>query len=216
MPSRTEKAHSCPCPIDSDLIFDRMFFKLAGYQDSYKISDMFDFGPGRTFFFGVTCPCPWAMKNFPIGLQWRQCCPDDSDFTFDPIFVNLAAIKSLMGSTSSQSDYSHQSYLPLSAEKAHIWLCPIDTAFNFDRIFIKLAGNQDSHKFSDEFEFRPDQTFYLRVTCPWEPKKPIFDLVQLIVPSILMGSSSNLQVARRAINSRISSNLGQIRLLTSV
>ena len=28
-------------PIDRDFIFDRMFFKLAGYEDSYKISDNF-------------------------------------------------------------------------------------------------------------------------------------------------------------------------------
>ena len=84
----------------------------------------------------------------------------------------------------------------------------IDSAFNFDRLFIKLAGNQDSHKFLDEFELRPDQTFHLGVTCPREPKKPIFDLVRSIVPSILTGSSSNLQVARTAINSRMSLNFG--------
>ena len=51
--------------------------------------------------------------------------------------------------------------MPLRAEKAHIWPCPIDSAFNFDRIFIKLAGSQDSHKFSDEFEIRPDQVLTL-------------------------------------------------------
>ena len=27
--------------------------------------------------------------------------------------------------------------------------------FNFDRIIIKVAGNQDRHKSSDEFDFRP-------------------------------------------------------------
>ena len=131
--------------------------------------------------------------------------------------VTRTAIKSRMSSTSSQSsDYSRQSYLPLSAEKAHIWPCPIDSAFSFDQIFIKLAGNQDSHKFSDESEFRPDQTFHLGVTCPWKPKKPIFDLVWSIVPSILKRCSSNLQVARTAINSWMSSNFGQIRISTLV
>ena len=71
-----------------------------------------------------------------------------------------------MSSTSATSDYSRQSYLPLSAEKIHIRPCPIDSAFNFDRIFIKLAGNQDSHNFSDEFEFQPDQSIPFGVTCP--------------------------------------------------
>ena len=61
-----EKAHGWPCPIDSYFIFDQMFFKLAGKEDSYKILDKFDFGPDQTIFFGVTCP--EAMKNFPIDL----------------------------------------------------------------------------------------------------------------------------------------------------
>ena len=107
------------------------------------------------------------MKNLPIDLQWRQCCPDDSNFTFNPVFVNL-------------------------------------------------AHNQDSQKISDEFGFQPHQTIHVRVTCPWVLKKPIFDFVLSILHSILTGSSSNLQVARTAINSRLSSNFGQIRLLTLV
>ena len=36
----------------------------------------------------------------------------------------------------------------------------------FDRIFDKLAGNQDSHKISDEFEFRLDRINHFGVTCP--------------------------------------------------
>ena len=39
-----------------------------------------------------------------------------------------------------------------------------------DRIIIKVAGNQDRHKSSDEFDFRPDQTTHLGVTCPWMKK----------------------------------------------
>ena len=33
-------------------------------------------------------------------------------------------------------------------------------------IFVKLAGNQDSHKISDEFEFLPDRISHFGVTCP--------------------------------------------------
>ena len=36
--------------------------------------------------------------------------------------------------------------------------CLHASSFMFDRIIIKVAGNQDRHKSSDEFDFRPDQT----------------------------------------------------------
>ena len=39
-------------------------------------------------------------------------------------------------------------------------------------------------------------------------KKPIFNLVQSIAPSVLIGSSSNLQVTRTDIKSGTSLNLG--------
>ena len=35
--------------------------------------------------------------------------------------------------------------------------CLQASSFIFDRIFVKLAGNQDSHKISDEFEFQLDR-----------------------------------------------------------
>ena len=40
------------------------------------------------------------------------------------------------------------------------------SSFIFDRIIIKVAGNQDRHKSSDEFDFRPDQTSHFGVICP--------------------------------------------------
>ena len=43
--------------------------------------------------------------------------------------------------------------------------CLQASSFIFDQIFVKLAGNQDRHKISDEFEFRPDQISHFRVTC---------------------------------------------------
>ena len=44
--------------------------------------------------------------------------------------------------------------------------CLQASSFIFDRIFVKLAGNQDRHKISDEFEFRPDRISHFGVTCP--------------------------------------------------
>ena len=47
-----------------------------------------------------------------------------------------------------------------------LW-CLHASSFIFYRIIIKVAGNQDKHKSSDEFDFRPDQTTHFWVTCPW-------------------------------------------------
>ena len=128
--------------------------------------------------------------------------------------VTRTAIKSWMSSNSGQSRLSTSELLALEWQKKHIWPCPIDSAFNFDRIFIKLAGNWSSHKFSDEFEFRRYQTIHLGVICPWEPKRPIVDLVRSIATSFWIGCSSNLQVTRIAIKSRISLISGQIGLFS--
>ena len=44
--------------------------------------------------------------------------------------------------------------------------CLQASSFIFYHIFVKLAGNQDRHKISDEFEFRPDRVSLFGVTCP--------------------------------------------------
>ena len=43
--------------------------------------------------------------------------------------------------------------------------CLQASSFSFDRIFVKLAGNQVSHKISDEFEFWLDRISHFGVTC---------------------------------------------------
>ena len=123
--------------------------------------------------------------------------------------VTRTAIKSRMNSTSSHIRLFMSELLALECWKAHFWPCPIDSAFNFDQIFIKLAGNQDSHKFSDEFadiSLRSYLSLRAEKAHIWPcPIKCLhFDR-----------SSLNLQVARTAINSQMSSNFSQIRLLTS-
>ena len=44
--------------------------------------------------------------------------------------------------------------------------CLQASPFIFYRIFVKLAGNQDSHKISDKFEFWLDRISHFRVICP--------------------------------------------------
>ena len=39
--------------------------------------------------------------------------------------------------------------------------------FIFCQIFVKLAGNQDRHKISDKFKFRPDWISHFGVMHPW-------------------------------------------------
>ena len=46
--------------------FDQILFIFAGNEDMHKISDEFEFRPGRTTDYGVSCP--WASKKFPIDL----------------------------------------------------------------------------------------------------------------------------------------------------
>ena len=104
--------------------------------------------------------------------------------------------------------------LPLTWGKC----CPINNYFIFERSFIKLAGNEDIHKISDRFDFGPDRTLEL-LALEWQK---IFlwtyngeNVVWMIATSLLIGSSSILQVTRTAIKSWMSSNSGQIGLSTS-
>ena len=55
--------------------------------------------------------------------------------------------------------------------------CPQASLFIFDQTFIKLADNQDRHKISHEFEFRPDQISHFGVMCPWRRMKFSIDLL---------------------------------------
>ena len=50
----------------------------------------------------------------------------------------------------------------------------------FYQIFVKLAGNQDMHKISDKFEFRPDWISHFGVMRPWGWIKFSIDLWNLL------------------------------------
>ena len=143
------------CLQASSFFFDRIFFKLAGNQDSHKISDEFEFRLDRISHFGVTCPC--GRIKFSIDLLW---CLHLFSVVFDPILFILAGNED-MHKTPDEFDFG-----PLTMELAALenlkishrlimgkW-CLQASSFIFDRILVKLAGNQDSHKISEEFEFR--------------------------------------------------------------
>ena len=87
--------------------------------------------------------------------------------------------------------------------------------FFFQWIFFILAGNKDNYNISYEFEFRPDPTSDCGVSCPLVFAKSIFCIVATLAPSILIGSSSFLEVTRITITSWVRSNLSRIRPWTA-
>ena len=66
------------------------------------------------------------------------------------------------------------------------------------------------HKSFDEVEFQPDQTVDYGVTCLRVSEKSMYNIVNTLAFSFLIGSSSFLQVTRTTINSQMSSKFGQI------
>ena len=89
------------------------------------------------------------------------------------------------------------------------------SSFIFDLIILILAGNEDMHESLDEFKFRPDTTTNSRVICPWASEKLMYNAVNTLAPSFLIGSTSLLQVTRTTIKSRSSSKFNQIRPWTA-
>ena len=113
---------------------------------------------------------PLVSHRHIIG-KW---CPDNSDFIFSRIFINLQIPR---------ADIKSQTSLIL----AQFWLlswelsafegpidfgkcCPDDSDFSLYCIFIRLTGNEDSHKILDEFDFGSDWTIHMTVTCPLDVK----------------------------------------------
>ena len=62
----------------------------------------------------------------------------------------------------------------------------------------------------DEFQFRLDTTTDSRVICPCASEKSMYNVVNTLAPSFLIGSSLFLQVRRTTIISRASLNFSQI------
>ena len=61
----------------------------------------------------------------------------------------------------------------------------------------------------------PDTTTDSGVICPWASEKLIYDVVNTLMLSFLIGCSSFLQVTRTIIKSRTKSKFGKIELRTA-
>ena len=68
------------------------------------------------------------------------------------------------------------------------------------------------HESLDEFKFRPHIT---TVICPGASEKMMYNVVNILAPLFLIGSSSFLQVTRTNIKSQMSSKFNQIRPWTA-
>ena len=73
------------CLQASSFIFNWIFVKLTGYQNSHKISDKFELQLDRISHFGVTCPC--GRIKYSIDILW---CLHLFSVVFDPILFILA------------------------------------------------------------------------------------------------------------------------------
>ena len=71
------------------------------------------------------------------------------------------------------------------------------------------------HESLNEFKFRPDTTTNFRVICPCASDKLMYNVVNTPAPSVLIGSSSFLQVRRTIIKSWTGLKFDQIRPWTA-
>ena len=71
------------------------------------------------------------------------------------------------------------------------------------------------HLSLDEFQFLLDTTTNLRVICPCASEKSMYNVVNTLASSFLIGSSLVLQVRRTTIISQTSLNFSQIRPRTA-
>ena len=62
----------------------------------------------------------------------------------------------------------------------------------------------------DGFKFRPDTTTNSRVICPFMSEKLMYNVMNTLTPTFLIGSSSFFQVTGTTLKSGQSSNLRQI------
>ena len=62
------------------------------------------------------------------------------------------------------------------------------------------------HESLDEYKFGLDTSTDSRVICPWASEKLMYNVVNTLAPSFLIGSSLFLQIRRTTIISRTSSN----------
>ena len=139
----------------SSFIFDWIIIKVVGNQDRHKSSDEFDFGPDQTIHFGVTCPWMTKILHFRTWISLRPVGQSWSKFMCS-ITGGGERLHNVLRQIGSKLWFPWQQKSPtdLYWGKRCIHFFPVV----FYPILFILVGNEDMHKISDEFEFRPDRT----------------------------------------------------------
>ena len=158
---------------------DPILFKVGGYIDMHNILHEFEFWPNGTTDYGVSCP--WASKKLmsprcPHCQTWislKQVGQSWSNFMCSITGVGERLHK-VLGQIGSKLWFPWQQKAPIDFKWGK--RCLHLFSIVFDPILFILAGNEDMHKISDQFEFRPDRTTDYGVSCPWVSKKFPIDL----------------------------------------
>ena len=161
------------CLHASSFIFDRIIIKVAGNQDGHKSLDEFDFGPDQNTHFGVTCPWMTKILHFRTWIYLRPADQSWSNFMCC-ITGGGERLHKVLRQIGSKLWCPWQQKAPIDLKWGKWCLHLFSVAF--DPILFILAGNEDMHKISDKFEFRPDRTTDYGVSCPWASKKIPIDL----------------------------------------
>ena len=154
------------CLRASSFIFDRIIIKVAGNQARHKSLVEFDFGPNQTTHFGVTCPWVTKISHFELEYLWIQLASLDQILCVASLGWGKGCLM-FWGRLDQNSGVHGNRKPPLTYNGEN----GVSTfSFAFDPILFILAGNEDMHKISDKFGFRPDRTTDYWVSCLWATK----------------------------------------------
>ena len=144
------------CLHASSFIFDRIIIKVAVNQDRHKSSDEFDFGPDQSTL---------------LALEWRKFYTFELEYLWGQSAVlikfYILCVASRGGGSGRGRGAGNKK--PLLSYNGGKWCLHLFSVV-FDPIHFILAGNEDMHKISDEFEFRPDRPTDYGVSCLWDLK----------------------------------------------
>ena len=150
-----------------------------------------------------------------LALEWQKFHIFELEYLWSKLLVTRPGIKARSSLILGRIRPLMLELLALEWQKFHIFELEYlwsKLANLVDRIIIKVGGNQRSHKILLEIEFQSHPSIDLWVTCPWAPEKNVMDTTSL---SVLIRSSSNLQITRTGLKFWTSSVSGQNGVLVS-
>ena len=150
------------CLHASSFIFDRIIIKVASNQDRHKISVEFDFGPNQTTHFGVTCPWVTKISHIWTWVALSQLASLDQIICVASLGTWKGCI--MFSGRLNQNSGFHGNRKPPLTYNGENDVSTFSLSFLIRSFFI-LAGNEDMHKITDEFQFRPDRTTDYGVSC---------------------------------------------------